>query len=46
MMWKPLGTVEEPHMTGSAAPRQMRRVVVHADRIEVETDAPIPLAAC
>src|SRR6266540_3969159 len=42
MMWRPLGTVEELHMTGSTAPRLMRRVVVHADRIEVVTDAPIP----
>jgi 2-desacetyl-2-hydroxyethyl bacteriochlorophyllide A dehydrogenase len=42
MMGRPLGTAEEVHMTGSAAPRLMRRVVVHADRIEVVTDAPVP----
>ena len=29
-------------MAGSTAPRLMRRVVVHADRIEVATDAPVP----
>lgn len=29
-------------MTGSTGPQFMRRVVVHADRIEVLTDAPVP----
>jgi threonine dehydrogenase-like Zn-dependent dehydrogenase len=34
--------MEECHMTGSIELPLMRRAVVHADRIEVVTDAPVP----